>query len=229
MSKLAVGLYSLRYIASTKRERGDSNIAVDGDVGGNGSDGDDVHDGGKYGGKDDYDGYDLKDGKDGKDSVGDDINNNRKVMISLNEDGGTNNNNNYNNGNDNDDLMIEKYTIAPYMFKHVISQGNHDFSSGRQQDVSEYYQYLLQVLTKSEKIHYPRYQTTVNYNTAKLFEFHIETRFQCLATGMNSSDDCDFMVMMIVIMVLMIMLRMRIVMLIIIIMMILMVMMIRCC
>jgi len=174
LSKLAVGLYSLRYIASTKRNRGDSNIAVDGD--------DDIYDksgGGyntsKYDGKEDGDVYDFNDGKDDGD-------NNRKVMISLNEDGG-------NNNNSSDDLMLEKYTIAPYMFKHVISQGNHEFSSGRQQDVSEYYQYLLQVIAKTEKIHYPRYQTTINYNTAKLFEFHIETRYQCLATGTNSDDD----------------------------------------
>jgi hypothetical protein len=175
LSKLAVGLYSLRYIASTKRNRGDSNIAVDGD--------DDIYDksgGGyntsKYDGKEDGDVYDFNDGKDDGD-------NNRKVMISLNEDGGNN------NSNSSDDLMLEKYTIAPYMFKHVISQGNHEFSSGRQQDVSEYYQYLLQVIAKTEKIHYPRYQTTINYNTAKLFEFHIETRYQCLATGTNSDDD----------------------------------------
>lgn len=178
LSKLAVGLYSLRYIASTKRNRGYSNIAVDGD--------DDIYDNGgggyntsKYGGKDDGDDYDFNDGKDDGD-------NNRKVMISLNEDGGINNNK---NNSSSDDLMLEKYSIAPYMFKHVISQGNHEFSSGRQQDVSEYYQYLLQVIAKTEKIHYPRYQTTINYNTTKLFEFHIETRYQCLATGTNDDEE----------------------------------------
>ena len=187
LSKLAVGLYSLRYIASSstkKRERGDSNIAVDGDDydgGGDIHDGDNSYDNVKYGGKDGgYDGYDFKDGKDSGDDKY------RKVMVTLNEDGGSSNNN-----NNTDDLMLEKYIIAPYMFKHVISQGNHEFSSGRQQDVSEYYQYLLQVITKTEKIHYPRYQTTANYNIAKLFEFHIETRMQCLATGINDDDDDD--------------------------------------
>jgi len=182
-SKLAVGLYSLRYILSkNKRDRVDSNIAV------NGEDNNDSKYDSKY---DSNVGYDTKsnsyDDKDNKDSSNDNnhnnINsnkNNRKMMISLNEDGGNNNNNNNNNNND---LMLEKYIISPYMFKHIISHGNHEFSSGRQQDVSEYYQYLLQVIAKTEKIHYPRYQTTINYNTIKLFEFHIETRIQCLATG----------------------------------------------
>jgi hypothetical protein len=194
LSKLAVGLYSLRYIASTKRDRGDSNIAVDGDddIYDNGG-GDGYNSTGKYGGKEDGDVYDFNDGKDSSSSVVVCGDNNRKVMISLNEDGGinSNNNNNNNSNSSSDDLILEKYTIAPYMFKHVISQGNHEFSSGRQQDVSEYYQYLLQLIAKTEKIHYPRYQTTINYNTAKLFEFHIETRYQCLATGMNSDDDDD--------------------------------------
>ena len=146
LSKLAVGLYSLRYIDNTiQRENDDGKDA-------------------------DYD------GKDGNDSSI----NNKKKMISLNEDGGNNN-----------DMLLEKYSIAPYMFKHVISNGNAEFSSGRQQDVSEYYQYLLQVLNKIEKIHYPRYQTTVNYNTSKLFEFHVETRMQCLATGNDAVNDSD--------------------------------------
>ena len=43
------------------------------------------------------------------------------------------------------EVVLEKYVIAPRMFKQVVANGHSEFSSGRQQDASEYFMHLLQV------------------------------------------------------------------------------------
>jgi ubiquitin carboxyl-terminal hydrolase 5/13 len=76
----------------------------------------------------------------------------------------------------------EKYTVAPRMFKSIVGQGHGEFSSGRQQDASEYFMHLLQVLSRNERTLLPRIQDQ-KPSTASLFEFQVESRYECGLTG----------------------------------------------
>ena len=84
----------------------------------------------------------------------------------------------------------EEYRIAPRMFKHCVAKGHAEFSSGRQQDASEYFLHLLNIMSRAERTAlsriYPEYE---NYSenigkklTASIFEFEVETRYQCSIT-----------------------------------------------
>lgn len=79
---------------------------------------------------------------------------------------------------------LEKYVIAPRMFKQVVGHGHPEFSSGRQQDVSEFITYFLTQLQKQERTELNRLvdpsdmTTTAPSSTANIFEFHTETKFK---------------------------------------------------
>lgn len=81
----------------------------------------------------------------------------------------------------NDVSLLEKYVIAPYMLKHAIGKNHPEFSSGRQQDVSEFYLYFLDQLTKIEKNQLTRltYQTgnTIPL-TSTIFHYHLQTQYK---------------------------------------------------
>lgn len=95
------------------------------------------------------------------------------------------------NTEDNQDKStLEKYVIAPRMFKHLVGKNHADFSSGKQQDACEYFQFLLEQLSKSERINLhrlvsasdpPTYLSPSQFSSS-LFEFYFETRLQCLST-----------------------------------------------
>jgi ubiquitin carboxyl-terminal hydrolase 5/13 len=76
----------------------------------------------------------------------------------------------------------EKFTVAPRMFKSIVGQGHSEFSSGRQQDASEYYMHLLQIMSRFERTLLPRLQDS-GPPTASLFEFQVESRYECQVTG----------------------------------------------
>jgi ubiquitin carboxyl-terminal hydrolase 5/13 len=81
---------------------------------------------------------------------------------------------------------LEKYVVAPRMFKHVVGKGHPEFSSGRQQDASEYFQYFLEVLSKAERVSLNRVALPATARappTASLFEYHVEERFHCPTTN----------------------------------------------
>lgn len=81
---------------------------------------------------------------------------------------------------------LEKYVVAPRMFKHLVGKGHPEFSSGRQQDVSEYFQYLLEVIAKSERVSLPRVALPGSPRpvpTPSIFEYHVQERFQCPQSG----------------------------------------------
>lgn len=86
-----------------------------------------------------------------------------------------------------DHSLLEKYVIAPRMFKHIVAKGHREFSSGRQQDVSEYFMYLLGVLSKAERVSPSRLSSSGTSEgvrlTPSLFEFHVESRWQVSETG----------------------------------------------
>eukprot|EP01036_Dinobryon_divergens_P026939 gene26942-35638_t len=85
--------------------------------------------------------------------------------------------------------VLEKYVVAPRMFKYVTSKGHSEFSSGRQQDVSEYFMYLLEVMNKAERVHLKRLVGAHDVDaktalpTASIFQFHLENRYQCTLTN----------------------------------------------
>ena len=84
-----------------------------------------------------------------------------------------------------DDVSSEKqrYMVAPYMFKHLVGKNHREFSSGRQQDASEYFQYLLDSIEKSERSNSSRLLEPSSAPTSQLFQFEYEKRLQCELTG----------------------------------------------
>ena len=72
------------------------------------------------------------------------------------------------------------------MFKHLISKDSRDFSSSKQQDASEYFQYLLKQIQKYERV---GLQTRLNlphdklYYTPSIFEYELEERYECQITN----------------------------------------------
>lgn len=84
---------------------------------------------------------------------------------------------------DKADMM--KYSVAPYMFKYLVGKNHRDFSSGKQQDASEYFQYLLDLIARSERTNMERLAASISRcPTSELFEFQFEKRFQSQVTNM---------------------------------------------
>lgn len=72
---------------------------------------------------------------------------------------------------------LQKYVVAPSMFKHAIARGHPEFSSGRQQDVTEYITHLLDVLKRDEHTSLGRFAAqSSQFPTSSLFEFHVEDK-----------------------------------------------------
>jgi ubiquitin carboxyl-terminal hydrolase 5/13 len=77
------------------------------------------------------------------------------------------------------DETLERYVVAPYMFKQIVGKGHREFSSGRQQDASEYFQFLLDVLARCERTAMPRLTGSVNSEpTSALFTYAMEHRVE---------------------------------------------------
>ena len=83
------------------------------------------------------------------------------------------------------DSLLEKFSVAPRMFKSVVSRGNEEFSSGRQQDASEYFQYLLNIMKRAERNGIDRIfgKDGNKQSTASFFEFYMEKRVQDIYSG----------------------------------------------
>ncbi|KAG0224254.1 hypothetical protein BGW42_005218 [Actinomortierella wolfii] len=62
--------------------------------------------------------------------------------------------------------------IAPGMFKALVGRGHAEFSTMRQQDSFEFFQYLVKTITQSER-------TSGKQDPTKTFEFTNEQRLQC--------------------------------------------------
>lgn len=67
------------------------------------------------------------------------------------------------------------------MFKAVAARGHADFSSGKQQDASEYFTFLLDVMSRAEAASVARFVS--GPITSSLFEYQMEYRFECQTTG----------------------------------------------
>ena len=82
--------------------------------------------------------------------------------------------------------------VTPRMFKQLVGKGHSEFATGRQQDAAEYFQHLLETMTRAERAAGDRLAgvfgggaTAVSSDgpTAAQFEFEVEERVQCAESG----------------------------------------------
>ncbi|EIE79390.1 hypothetical protein RO3G_04095 [Rhizopus delemar RA 99-880] len=72
----------------------------------------------------------------------------------------------------NDDNVQYQEGIAPGMFKALVGKGHEEFSTMRQQDAFEFFQYLCKTIRQKE-------HASSSNDPTKLFDFMIEQRLQC--------------------------------------------------
>ena len=71
--------------------------------------------------------------------------------------------------------------VCPRMFKQLVGKGHAEFSTGRQQDAVEYFQHLLDVMTRAERANSAR--LSEGPPTAEQFGFAIEDKITCVESG----------------------------------------------
>jgi len=71
--------------------------------------------------------------------------------------------------------------VCPRMFKQLVGKGHPEFSTGRQQDAVEYFQHLLDVMTRAERAASSR--VSAGPPTAAQFTFEIEDKLTCVESG----------------------------------------------
>ena len=71
----------------------------------------------------------------------------------------------------------EPAVVAPRMFKTVLGRGHGEFSTGRQQDAAEFFQYVLEQLERRERADAARLRP--DCPLARAFTFEFEDRVQC--------------------------------------------------
>jgi ubiquitin carboxyl-terminal hydrolase 5/13 len=94
---------------------------------------------------------------------------------------------------ENEDENLEIPEIAPRMFKQLVGKNHAEFSTGRQQDAVEYFQHLLEVMTRAEQndvCKNDRLGTKARerereefVSSAKQFEFDVEEKVTCAVSG----------------------------------------------
>jgi len=92
---------------------------------------------------------------------------------------------------ENEDENLEIPEIAPRMFKQLVGKNHAEFSTGRQQDAVEYFQHLLEVMTRAERNDVrDRLGTKAQERereefvlSAKQFEFDVEEKVTCAVSG----------------------------------------------
>jgi len=86
---------------------------------------------------------------------------------------------------------IHNMELRPSTFRGLVGKGHPDFSTGQQQDAVEYLQYLLDFMTRAERVGASRLgpliagdsATGAELPTANLFKFKLEDRVQCMASN----------------------------------------------
>ncbi|KAL3674491.1 hypothetical protein V7S43_000439 [Phytophthora oleae] len=86
---------------------------------------------------------------------------------------------------------IHNVELRPITFRGLVGKGHPDFSTGQQQDAVEYLQYLLDFMTRAERVGASRLgpllpgddATSSELPTASLFKFKLEDRVQCMASN----------------------------------------------
>ncbi|KAG7381586.1 Ubiquitin carboxyl-terminal hydrolase 13 [Phytophthora pseudosyringae] len=86
---------------------------------------------------------------------------------------------------------IHNVDLRPITFRGLVGKGHPDFSTGQQQDAVEYLQYLLDFMTRAERVGASRLgpllpgdsATSAELPTASLFKFKLEDRVQCMTSN----------------------------------------------
>eukprot|EP01031_Cornospumella_fuschlensis_P030921 gene30921-37371_t len=73
---------------------------------------------------------------------------------------------------DNEEEDLNAYPLAPRMFKQLMGKGGGEWATGRQQDVSEYLNFLLERIAAAEK------EKGFSPLTPSLFDFHVEAKLR---------------------------------------------------
>jgi len=71
--------------------------------------------------------------------------------------------------------------VRPYGFKRLVGKGHPEFSSDRQQDAAEYFQFLLEYVSRAERQHGARLDGDLKL--PDLFRFETEIRTECAQSG----------------------------------------------
>jgi ubiquitin carboxyl-terminal hydrolase 5/13 len=71
--------------------------------------------------------------------------------------------------------------VNPRMFKNLVGRGHAEFSTGRQQDAVEFFQHLLEQMTREE--HKAKARLGDAPPTASQFEFEVEEKTTCVESG----------------------------------------------
>jgi ubiquitin carboxyl-terminal hydrolase 5/13 len=86
---------------------------------------------------------------------------------------------------------LEPSSIRPFMFKNLIGKGHPEFSTPRQQDAGEFFQYLLESLTRAERAGCSRLTSDAPAGgmeifapTSSSFKLVFEDRYQCDQSSM---------------------------------------------
>lgn len=86
-----------------------------------------------------------------------------------------------------DELKTQE--LRPITFRGLVGKNHPEFSTGQQQDAVEYLQYLLDVMTRQERVAADRIgqlvkgeEGSADLPTASLFKFKFEDRVECLAS-----------------------------------------------
>eukprot|EP00798_Chlamydomonas_sp_ICE-L_P030886 gene30886-35934_t len=74
-------------------------------------------------------------------------------------------------------------SVRPLGFKTLVGRGHQEFSSARQQDALEYFQYVLEQIGRCEHANTERLDLASGPSTKSLFGFTFEDRIQCLGSG----------------------------------------------
>lgn len=82
----------------------------------------------------------------------------------------------------------EPSSIRPFMFKNIVGKGHTEFSSLRQQDAGEFFQHLMECLSRSERGGISRFSGNPSTDdfvpTPNLFKFVLEDRIYCEQSSM---------------------------------------------
>ncbi|KAK9828336.1 hypothetical protein WJX74_009732 [Apatococcus lobatus] len=88
-----------------------------------------------------------------------------------------------------EDPATEENSVRPQRFKSLVGRGHPEFSSARQQDAEEYFQHMLEVMTRAERAAGVRLSSSDASNgasaepTARAFQWQSEDRIQCSQSG----------------------------------------------
>ena len=91
-------------------------------------------------------------------------------------------------GGDDQEKAQETLSVSPAMLKSVIGRNHSEFSSSRQQDAVEFFQHLLDQMSRTEKSSSSWFQAALlsdgsgDGGVESLFRFQFEDRFECLGS-----------------------------------------------